>query len=126
MNLVVIKEEQGRIMDLTYLKTEHLGATEVERKAIFDKLFETAEIAKFTQDQVRSYEESLKYYRDLKNSLDTAREEGKIEGKVEGKKEGKIEVATKALKNGLSIKAIIELTGLSGGEIKRIKTRNVS
>jgi predicted transposase/invertase (TIGR01784 family) len=47
------------------------------REQIFDKLFETAEIAKFTQDQVRSYEDSLKYYRDLKNSLDTARDEGK-------------------------------------------------
>ena len=38
---------------------------------------------RFTPDQVRSYEDSLKYYRDLKNSLDTARDEGKIEGKIE-------------------------------------------
>lgn len=83
------------------------------RERIFDKLFETAEIAKFTQDQVRSYEDSLKYYRDLKNSLDTAREEGKIEGKIE--------IATKALKKGLSIKDIVELTGLSEDEIKKIK-----
>ncbi len=52
------------------------------REQIFDKLFEAAEIAKFTQEQVQSYEDSLKYYRDLKNSLDTARGEGKIEGKL--------------------------------------------
>lgn len=83
------------------------------RERIFDKLFETAEIAGFTQDQVRSYEDSLKYYRDLKNSLDTAREEGKIEGKIE--------IASKALKKGLSVKDIIELTGLSENEIKKIQ-----
>jgi predicted transposase/invertase (TIGR01784 family) len=83
------------------------------REQIFDKLFETAEIAKFTAEQVRSYEDSLKYYRDLKNSLDTAREEGKIEGKIE--------MASKALKKGLSIKDIVELTGLSEDEIKKLK-----
>jgi predicted transposase/invertase (TIGR01784 family) len=83
------------------------------REQIFDKLFETAEIAKFTQDQVRSYEDSLKYYRDLKNSLDTAREEGKIEGKIE--------IAIKALKKGLSVKDVIDLTGLTEDEIKKIK-----
>ncbi len=82
------------------------------REQIFDKLFLTAEIARFTPAQVRSYEDSLKYYRDLKNSLDTAREEGKIEGKIE--------IALKALKKGLSVKDIIELTGLSEGEIKRL------
>ena len=83
------------------------------REKIFDKLFESAEIARFTQDQVRSYEDSLKYYRDLKNSLDTAREEGKIEGKIE--------IASKALKKGLSVKDIIDLTGLTEEEIGRIK-----
>jgi predicted transposase/invertase (TIGR01784 family) len=82
------------------------------REYIFDKLFETAEIAKFTQAQVNSYEDSLKYYRDLKNSLDTARDEGKIEGKIE--------IAAKALKKGLSINDISELTGLSAEEIKKI------
>ena len=37
------------------------------REQIFEKLFQTAEIARFTPEQVRSYEDSLKYYRDLKN-----------------------------------------------------------
>ena len=83
------------------------------REQIFDKLFETAEIARFTQDQARSYEDSLKYYRDLKNSLDTAREEGKIEGKIE--------IASKAMKKGLSIADIVDLTGLTEDEIKKLK-----
>lgn len=79
------------------------------REKIFEKLFETAEIARFNKEQIDSYEDSLKYYRDLKNSLDTAREEGEIKGEIKGK----IEIATKALKKGMTIKDISELTGLS-------------
>ncbi len=50
----------------------------------FKKLFETAEIAKFTPDERTKYEESLKYYRDLKNVVDTSFDEGREEGKIEG------------------------------------------
>jgi predicted transposase/invertase (TIGR01784 family) len=83
------------------------------REQIFDKLFETAEIAKFTPDQIRSYEDSLKYYRDLKNSLDTAKEEGEMLKAIE--------VAKRGFKKGLSINDIAELTGLSLDELKKIK-----
>ena len=54
---------------------------ETLREQIFEQLFDTAEIARFTPDQVRSYEKSLKYYRDMKNSLDTAFDDGKEEGR---------------------------------------------
>jgi predicted transposase/invertase (TIGR01784 family) len=60
---------------------------------------------------------SLKYYRDLKNSLDTAKEEGIIEGiEKEMKKEkieGKIEIAKNGLKEGLSLEIIMKLTRLT-------------
>lgn len=82
------------------------------KEQIFEKLFETAEIARFTPDQVRSYEDSLKYYRDLKNSLDTARDEGKIEGKIE--------VAKNLLRNGVAIDVIIKSTGLTEKEIQEL------
>lgn len=82
------------------------------RETIFERLFETAEIAKFTPDQVRSYEDSLKYYRDLKNSLDTAKEEG-IE-------EGIKFVAKKAINMGKSMNEIIELTGLTKEQIETL------
>lgn len=84
------------------------------REQIFDKLFETAEIAKFTPAQIQSYEDSLKYYRDLKNSLDTAKEEG-----VE---EGKIEVAIEMLKDNEPIEKIIKYTGLTKEQIEQIKS----
>ena len=35
---------------------------------------EEADIATFTPEELREYEDSLKTYRDLKNSLDTAEE----------------------------------------------------
>jgi len=47
------------------------------KEQIFEKLFHTAELARFTPDQVRSYENSLKCYRDPKHSLDTARVKAK-------------------------------------------------
>ena len=43
----------------------------VLRDQVFDRLFEEAEIARFTPRELREYEDSCKAYRDLKNSLDT-------------------------------------------------------
>ena len=71
-----------------------------------------------------SYEDSLKYYRDLKNSLDTAKEEGVIEGIAKGIEQG-IEkgiekVAKNALKIGKSIPEIMDLTGLTKQQIEKL------
>lgn len=86
------------------------------RERIFERLFEVAEVAKFTREELLSYEDSLKYYRDLKNSLDTAFEEGKMEGEVSKA----IEVIKKGHSEGLSIEVLSKLTGLSEGEVNRI------
>lgn len=83
------------------------------RERIFEKLFETAEIAKFTPDQIRSYEDSLKYYRDLKNSLDTA--------KQEGKEERDIEIAKEMILAGEPVEKIIKYTGLTEKQIALLK-----
>ena len=94
------------------------------REQVFEQLFDTAEIARFTPDQVRSYEKSLKYYRDMKNSLDTAFDDGKEEGRAEGKEEGRTEekrqVVINGLQQGLEIKVIATLTGLSVKIIEKI------
>ena len=44
------------------------------KEKVFTKLFEEAEIAKFTPTELKEYEDSLKAYRDVKNSIDTALE----------------------------------------------------
>ena len=160
-----------KIKDLTYARTEQLGNTETDRKAIFDlycigdngerfivempnfskteedlqsnfdkwmyvlqqlpylqnrpqalqdrvfqKLFEAAEIAKFTPDEKSKYEESLKYYRDLKNVVDTSFDEGK----AEGKEERNIEIARQMKSEGESIEKIVRFTGLTAEEIGRL------
>jgi predicted transposase/invertase (TIGR01784 family) len=55
---------------------------------VFNLAFDKAEIAKYTPDERDDYEKSLKVYRDLKNVIDTAFDEGKAEGIAEGKAEG--------------------------------------
>lgn len=47
--------------------------------------------------------------------------EGKIEGKMEGKIEGKMEVALAALKKGLSVDIVAEITGLPGETVMKLK-----
>ncbi len=75
---------------------------------IFEKAFETAEVARFVPAQIQAYEDSLKYYRDLKNVVDTGFEEGKAAGRAagieegikEGIKEGKKEGIKEGIKEG--------------------------
>jgi len=78
------------------------------QEKIFAKLFEAAEIAKFSLKEREAYEESLKYYRDIKNVVDTSREEGIKE------------VAKKMKLKGMSNLEINELTGLDNNEIDNL------
>lgn len=87
---------------------------------IFTKLFETAEIAKFSPKEREAYEESLKYYRDIKNVVDTSKEEGIIEGRIEGRIEERKEIARALKKNGISMEMIVKATGLTIEEIKNL------
>jgi predicted transposase/invertase (TIGR01784 family) len=84
---------------------------------IFKKLFDVAEIAKFNREQFMQYEDSLKYYWDLKNSLDTKFREGEIKGKIEGK----IEIANNLLKMKVEMDVIVAATGLTKVEIEKIQ-----
>ena len=48
------------------------------------------------------------------------REEGKIEGKIEGKLEGQLEAARNALKKGLSLDDVAEITGLPKETVQKL------
>ena len=91
---------------------------------IFRKLFEAAEIARFTPEEREAYEESLKYYRDIKNVVDTSREEGLLEGIEQGIEQGivqrTLEFAKKMKARNESIEKIMEYTGLSRDEIEKL------
>jgi len=92
------------------------------QEKVFAKLFAQAEIASYTDDEYAQYEESLKYYRDLNNSIDTAFDDGKMKGKIEGEikgvLKGKIETAKNMKKKAYPIDDIAEITGLSVTEIE--------
>jgi predicted transposase/invertase (TIGR01784 family) len=82
------------------------------QEKVFQKLFETAEIAKFTRDEQNGYEASLKYYRDLKNVIDTSFEEGKAEGRAE--------IARQMKQEGDSAEKIARVTGLARQDIEQL------
>ena len=98
------------------------------KEKIFSKLFEEAEIAKFSSAELREYEDSLKAYRDVKNSIDTALEKGRAEGREEGRAEGRAEgergmallIACKLLAQGMDVKTVADMTGLSEEELDRL------
>ena len=107
----------------------------------FDRLFEEAEITKFTPQEMREYETSKMAYRDIKNSVDTAKREGIAEGMEiglekgmkqgmeKGMKEGmekgmsqrSLEIAKKMLAKGMDEASIMDMTGLTVEEIKMLK-----
>ena len=96
---------------------------------VFDRLFEEAEIAKFTPQEMREYETSKMAYRDIKNSVDTAKREGIAEGMEKGRAEGieegmnlrSLEIARKMLAKGMDEASIMDMTGLTAEEIKLLK-----
>ena len=73
------------------------------RDRVFDRLFEESEIAKFTPLELREYEDSKKAYRDIKNSIDTAKREGIEEGMEKGIKKGIKQGMEKGIKKGIEI-----------------------
>ena len=107
---------------------------------VFAQAFEKAELAKFGQAELESYERSLKIFRDNKATYDyakqTAFDEGRAEGRAYGIAEGiaegiekgiaegiaeGIEKVAKALKNsGVSTDLITKSTGLSKTEIDKL------
>jgi predicted transposase/invertase (TIGR01784 family) len=61
---------------------------EALQERIFTRLFEQAEIARYTPEERLDYEDSLKVYRDLKNVLDTAELKGMKKGLRQGIEQG--------------------------------------
>jgi predicted transposase/invertase (TIGR01784 family) len=82
------------------------------QESIFLKLFEVAEIAKYNDKEQYAYQDSLKYYRDWKNVMDTKLEEGK---NIKA-----IEFAENLKKEGFDAIFIAKITGLTMEEIENL------
>ena len=98
-------------------------------------------IMKQVEERYISFEASKMAYRDIKNSVDTAKREGRAEGKEIGMKEGmekgmekgreegraegmslrSLEIARKMLAKGMDEASIMDMTGLTAEEIKLLK-----
>ena len=94
------------------------------QERIFTRLFEQAEIARYTPKERQDYEDSLKGYRDLKNVLDTAElkglKKGIAQGRAEGRAEGVASVARSMKAKGMDAATISELTGIDIDEIRKL------
>jgi len=80
------------------------------------------ELAKLTPEELGQYEYRLKNYRDLKNVIQTAFDEGKAKGRLEGllevKLEAKLEMARTLKENGATKANILQITGLTEKQIE--------
>jgi predicted transposase/invertase (TIGR01784 family) len=78
------------------------------QEKVFEKLFSEAELAKLTPDEMRTYEESLKVYRDNYSVIETA------------KNDAKVEIAREMKIEGDSIEKIARITGLTKEQIEKL------
>ena len=86
-NFAKSKDQLESMQDKWLYLFRHLHELE-ERPACFQepefvRLFEQVNINRFQPEEQQAYEASLKYYRDLKNVIDTARHEGRKQGLTE-------------------------------------------
>lgn len=109
------------------------------QERVFTRLFEQAEIARFSSQELKLYEDSVNAYRDIVNAIKTAQKdsfaEGKAEGIAEGKAQGiaegkaqgadeqKIKMAQVMLNAGESVEKIALHTGLDLDDISQIKAQ---
>lgn len=84
-------------------------------EVIKDVKFDAAAIARFTPIELREYEDSLKAYRDIKNSLDTA----EAKGREEGINIANLAIAKRMLSDGMDMELILKYTGLTEKQIKK-------
>ena len=72
------------------------------------------------EEQLKEYEDSLKAYRDVKNSIDTALEKGREEGMAEGMAKEKQSTARRLLSMGLSEEQVSTATELPLEVIRKL------
>ena len=84
---------------------------------VFQKLFEQAEIAKYSDAEQRMYVESRKDLWDNYSVMKTAHDKGVLEGLAEGEKRKSHDIACKMIAKGMSVDDVSEMTGLSKEEL---------
>ena len=83
---------------------------------VFQKLFEQAEIAKYSDVERRQYEASQKEYWDYTSTLETAERKGEVKGALKEKEE----TVHRLIAMGLTIEQIAQGTNMSIDDVKRL------
>ncbi len=90
----------------------------------FDEFFEAAEFASLPAEDKKTYRKTMGTVNDYLNTIDYAREEGRVEGREEGREEGQKtaleETARRMLAEGMSMETITKITTLSSEQIKAL------
>ena len=79
---------------------------------VFQKLFDQAEIAKYSDAERRQYEASQKEYWDYTSTLETAERKGVLKEKTE--------TVQRMKSKGFSVEDISEIAGLTIDEVKKL------
>jgi predicted transposase/invertase (TIGR01784 family) len=90
------------------------------REKVFEKLFNEAELAKLNPEEMKAYDESLKVYRDNKNTMDYAIQVAREEGRQEARLEERPELARRLKQKGVDMDIIAETTQLSRAFIENL------
>lgn len=113
--------------------SELMSRPERLQERVFKRLFQAAEIAAYSPEELNSYLESVKAMRDMRNVLDFSKEEGRTEGLAEGLAEGLRKgrdegyaqgveaTARRLLAMGLPAETVANATGLRLEEVNRMK-----
>lgn len=137
-------EELNTLMDQWLYLLKHLSTMDkfpsFLDKRIFELIFAIGEVGKLKEEDLMSYEASLKHKRDTESVLNTARRSGRAEGLAQGLAQGleqgleqglakgiekgerkkALETALEFKKMGLPIADIAQGTGLSIEEIEKL------
>ena len=110
------------------------------QERIFTRVFEQAEIAKFSSLELKQYEDSINAYRAILNALNTAKKEsfeeghekglaeghekglveGHEKGLAEGRQQEKTSIALSLKRSGVPVEVIVQATGLTEMEIRKL------
>ena len=94
------------------------------QERVFTRLFEAAEIARFSRKEVVEYEDSLKAFRDwysvMKTQFDKGQKQGIEKGMKQGIEKGKREIARKMLQQGIDKGTVCSLTGLAVEDVETL------
>ena len=119
------KEDELKTMYDKWLFVLHNLSRLMKRPAalqerIFTRLFDQAEIARYTPEERQDYEDSLKVYRDMKNVLDTAELKGLEKGIEQGASDERKKNAKAMKALGLPLETIAKVTGMSIEDIAKL------